>query len=68
MKPDKKGKEENDMVSAETKSANFSLSKFILSNKSKIEMITPKNPSIKKDDEWEKEDFWDKLYEEKNEK
>ena len=33
---------------------------FLRVNKSKIDSIVPKNPCISKDDEWRKEDFWDK--------
>lgn len=46
---------------------NISLSEFIKRNSKKIHAITPKNPSIPKDDEWRDEDFWDDLLKEKSE-
>lgn len=33
-------------------------------NEKKIQAITPKNPSIKKNDEWRKDTHWDSLYKE----
>lgn len=47
---------------------NFSLSDFIKLNKLKIKAITPHNPSIKKDDEWRNENYWDELYKEQSKK
>jgi hypothetical protein len=47
---------------------NFSLSEFIKANRSKIDAITPVNPTIKQDDEWRDEDCWDELYRKKTEK
>lgn len=38
--------------------------KFLEQNKEKIEAVTPKNPSVPKDDEWIKEKEWDKMYDE----
>ena len=35
---------------------------FIDKNKDKIISITPKNPTISKDDEWREETEWDNLY------
>ena len=34
---------------------------LVKNNIIKIKSTTPENPSIKKDDEWRKEDFWDDL-------
>ena len=37
---------------------------LIQDNIDKIKLTTPKNPSIKKDDEWRKETSWDNLHKE----
>ncbi len=37
---------------------NEEFNEFLKVNKEKINVITPKNPTIKKDDEWARED-WD---------
>lgn len=37
---------------------------LVKNNIIKIKSTTPVNPSIKKDDEWREEDFWDELYKE----
>lgn len=50
------------------KPGKFFLSDFVKANKDKIDTITPKNPMLKQDDEWMKEDFWDDLYREKTDK
>jgi hypothetical protein len=42
-----------------TKKENDIFNKFLLENSAKINAITPKNPSISKDDEWRTETFWD---------
>lgn len=55
----------NEMDNVATVPNKVSLVDFIRINKEKISKITPKNPSISKDDIWRKEDFWDKDYEEK---
>lgn len=40
----------------------FGLAELVKNNKEKIKSITPKNPTINKDDEWRDDDIWDKLY------
>ena len=47
---------------------NFKFNEFLKANKDKINTMLPKNPSIKKDDEWRNEDFWDELYKESTKK
>lgn len=42
----------------------LSLSNFIQTNKQKINAITPKNPTLKKDDEWREEECWEKCWQE----
>lgn len=37
---------------------------LVKNNIEKIKATTPVNPSIKKNDEWRKEDSWDELYKE----
>lgn len=37
---------------------------LVKNNIIKIKSTTPENPSIKKDDEWREEIFWDELYKE----
>lgn len=37
---------------------------FLQLNQTKIDMITPKNPMISKDDEWINETEWDDLFKE----
>ncbi len=37
---------------------------LVKNNIAKIKETTPVNPSIKKDDEWQEEIFWDELYKE----
>ena len=50
------------MLNMKLKDNEFSLADFISDNKEKIDLQAPKNPSIKKDDSWRNEDFWDDLY------
>lgn len=38
---------------------NNNFKKFLQDNKEKINSITPRNPSIKRTDEWYHEDFWE---------
>lgn len=38
---------------------NNAFNDFLKANAVKINLTVPKNPSIKKDDEWRNEDFWD---------
>ena len=52
------------MLNMKLKDNEFSLADFIVSNKEKIDSQAPKNPSIKKEDDWLNEDFWDDCYEE----
>ena len=40
------------------------LSKLVMSNLAKIKSITPKNPIILENDEWNAESQWDNLYKE----
>lgn len=42
----------------------FMMKNLVKNNIIKIRSTTPENPSIKKDDEWREEDFWDELYKE----
>ena len=35
----------------------FSLAEFVKKNKAKIDSITPRNPTISKDDEWRDESY-----------
>ena len=44
------------------------LGELIKNNKDKIKSITPKNPALKKDDEWRNENEWDELYKELTDK
>lgn len=46
----------------------FSLTEFIKANSARIHSITPRNPTIKKNDEWRDEDFWDDLCRKKTKK
>lgn len=48
------------------KAANEQFNEFLRLNRSKIAKITPKNPTISKNDEWYRETFWDTDYKEKN--
>ncbi|MDD3414034.1 MAG: hypothetical protein PHY47_08535 [Lachnospiraceae bacterium] len=68
MKIDKKEnkvkKEDDDMNATAVKIDNNFFNEFLKINKSKIDTITPKNPTISKDDEWNKETCWDTDYEE----
>ena len=60
MRKNNKKKEENNMTLSElAKKENDIFNKFLLENSAKINSITPKNPSISKDDEWRTETFWD---------
>lgn len=56
---------DDNMINAGVMPTSLSLADFIKKNRTKINSITPKNPCIKKDDEWRKEDFWDDICEEK---
>ena len=47
-----------------TSNLDFGLAELVKNNKEKIKSITPKNPTINKDDEWWDDDIWDKLYDE----
>ena len=38
---------------------NNSFNEFLKPSKKKIDIITPKNPIISKNDEWQKETCWD---------
>lgn len=40
------------------------LANLLKVNEKKIQTITPKNPSLKKNDEWRKDTHWDSLYKE----
>lgn len=40
------------------------LENLLKENKDKIKAITPKNPTIKTNDEWRAENHWDALYKE----
>ena len=51
-------------VNAAVKIDNNFFNEFIKLNKAKINAITPKNPTISKDDEWAKETCWDNDYKE----
>lgn len=42
----------------------FMMKNLVNNNIIKIKSTTPVNPSIKKDDEWREEIFWDGLYKE----
>lgn len=46
----------------------YALAELLKQNKDKIKSMTPKNPSIRKDDEWRNEDEWDELYKELTDK
>ena len=61
-KDNAKKKEEENMESTMIRSKSISFSDFIKANREKIADITPKNPTISKDDEWRKEDGWDKEF------
>lgn len=62
-------KEDNIMTAnAAIKVDNNFFNNFLKLNKAKINAITPKNPTISKDDEWAKEDCWDNDYKEQNDK
>lgn len=54
------------MANTAMKMDNTVFNQFLKANKAKINSIAPKNPSISKNDEWRKEDFWDEDYEEKD--
>ncbi len=58
--------EDGMMANAAVKMNNSTFNDFLKMNKSKINSIVPKNPSISKDDEWCTEDFWDEDYQEKS--
>ncbi|MFA9465600.1 MAG: hypothetical protein ACERKN_15050 [Velocimicrobium sp.] len=59
---------ESDIMSANAaiKIDNNFFNDFLKLNKTKINAITPKNPTISKDDEWAKEDCWDNDYKEQD--
>ena len=67
---DKHHSEEDDNMNANTaiKVDNKFFNEFLRLNKTKINAITPKNPTISKDDEWAKETCWDNDYKELNNK
>ena len=46
----------------------YALAELLKQNKDKIKSMTPKNTSIRKDDEWRNEDEWDELYKELTDK
>lgn len=62
-----KDKKEDDdmMVNTAIKIDNNYFNEFLRLNKAKIDAMTPKNPTISKDDEWVNETFWDTDYKEK---
>lgn len=65
----KTDKEKISMVANTTTRVDVSFfNEFLKLNKEKINSLAPKNPFIFKDDEWRKEDFWDKDGKEKNNK
>jgi hypothetical protein len=61
---------EDDSMNANTtvKIDNNFFNEFLKLNKNKINTITPKNPTIKKDDEWARETCWDTEYKEQDNK
>lgn len=63
---DKESLEEDDTMNgnAAVKVDNNLFTEFLRLNKNKINAITPKNPTIPKDDEWTKETCWDDEYKE----
>lgn len=62
-------KEENIMIAnAVLKMDCSSFSDFLKINKTKIDSVVPKNPSISKDDEWRAEEFWTEDEEEKKDR
>jgi len=54
---------DDSMIASTVKKENI-FAEFLKTNQEKIQKITPKNPIIKKDDEWAKETFWDNDYKE----
>lgn len=62
-------KEDNTMLAnTALKIDNNYFNEFLKLNKAKIDVITPKNPSISKEDEWYSETCWDTDYKENNDK
>lgn len=57
-----------EIVNAALNIDNDYFNKLLKVNKSKIDAITPKNPTIAKDDEWNQETFWDTEYKETTDK
>lgn len=59
-----KRKEEDDIMNANTavKIDNNFFNEFLKLNKAKINAITPKNPTITKDDEWRNEPEWEEIF------
>lgn len=51
-----------EIVNAALNIDNDYFNKLLKVNKLKIDAITPKNPTITKDDEWNQETFWDTEY------
>ena len=47
------------MFSSVVQIDNMKFNEFLKANKTKINTIIPKNPSITKDDEWYNENCWD---------
>lgn len=60
---DEASTKEDDNMTANTaiKIDNNFFNEFLKINKAKIDAVTPKNPTISKDDEWRNEDFWDDM-------
>lgn len=55
-----KEKEEDNMTLGDTiELKNNAFNDFLKANAVKINLTVPKNPSVKKDDEWRNKDFWD---------
>lgn len=52
-------KDKRDMDATAIKVDNSSFNSFLKLNKAKIDSITPQNPGISKDDEWQTESCWD---------
>jgi hypothetical protein len=66
---DSQTKEDDSMnTNAAVKIDNNFFNDFLKLNKNKIIAITPKNPTIKKDDEWTRETCWDTDYKEQDNK